>query len=221
MVRLEKISKKYGDGEKAFYALNEVSLHVDEGEFLMVMGRSGCGKSTLLNVLGLVDTFDSGTYQFAGSDIGKLSSKELVKIRRKDIGYIYQAYNLIDELNCLDNVELVQGYAGVLKWIREERAMELLDQMGLKDKAYHFPQQLSGGQQQRVAIARALSNYPKLVLADEPTGNLDYSTGLEIMELLKSLNRNQGLTVVMVTHDQELIPFASRVVHMQDGKITE
>ncbi len=221
MVRLEKISKKYGDGEKAFYALNEVSLHVDEGEFLMVMGRSGCGKSTLLNVLGLVDTFDSGTYQFAGSDIGKLSSKELVKIRRKDIGYIYQAYNLIDELNCLDNVELVQGYAGVLKRIREERAMELLDQMGLKDKAYHFPQQLSGGQQQRVAIARALSNYPKLVLADEPTGNLDYSTGLEIMELLKSLNRNQGLTVVMVTHDQELIPFASRVVHMQDGKITE
>lgn len=216
MIRLKDVSKIYGNEENRLYAVNHVSLEIEGGEFLMIMGRSGCGKSTLLNILGCIDTFDEGEYRFLDTDVRALSNRELSKLRRDKIGYIYQSYNLIDELNCLDNIELVQGYAGVPAKERRRHAQELLERVGLGEKAKAYPQQLSGGQQQRIAIARAISNGPQLILADEPTGNLDSGTGEQVMELLRELNRD-GITVVMVTHDAELTTYASRVVHMKDG----
>lgn len=216
MIRLKDVSKIYGNEENRLYAVNHVSLEIEGGEFLMIMGRSGCGKSTLLNILGCIDTFDEGEYRFLDTDVKALSNRELSKLRRDKIGYIYQSYNLIDELNCLDNIELVQGYAGVPAKERRRHAQELLERVGLGEKAKAYPQQLSGGQQQRIAIARAISNGPQLILADEPTGNLDSGTGVQVMELLRELNRD-GITVVMVTHDAELVPYASRVVRMKDG----
>lgn len=216
MIRLKDVSKIYGNEENRLYAVNHVSLEIEGGEFLMIMGRSGCGKSTLLNILGCIDTLDEGEYRFLDTDVRALSNRELSKLRRDKIGYIYQSYNLIDELNCLDNIELVQGYAGVPAKERRRHAQELLERVGLGEKAKAYPQQLSGGQQQRIAIARAISNGPELILADEPTGNLDSGTGEQVMELLRELNRD-GITVVMVTHDAELVPYASRVVHMKDG----
>ena len=216
MIRLKDVSKIYGNEENRLYAVNHVSLEIEGGEFLMIMGRSGCGKSTLLNILGCIDTLDEGEYRFLDTDVRALSNRELSKLRRDKIGYIYQSYNLIDELNCLDNIELVQGYAGVPAKERRRHAQERLERVGLGEKAKAYPQQLSGGQQQRIAIARAISNGPELILADEPTGNLDSGTGEQVMELLRELNRD-GITVVMVTHDAELVPYASRVVHMKDG----
>ncbi len=218
MIGLKDVSKIYGHEENRLYAVNQVSLEIERSEFLMIMGRSGCGKSTLLNILGCIDTFDEGEYRFLDTDVKSLSNKELSKLRRDKIGYIYQSYNLIDELNCLDNIELVQGYAGVPAKERRRNAQELLERVGLAEKGKAYPQQLSGGQQQRVAIARAISNHPELLLADEPTGNLDSGTGMQVMELLRELNRD-GITVVMVTHDAELTSYASRVVHMKDGKL--
>lgn len=220
MIDIQNLSKIYRTKESELYAVKDVSLHVNEGEFLVIMGRSGCGKSMLLNILGLIDTFDEGTYLLNNADMKHTDANRLAKLRLSNIGYIYQSYNLIDELNCLDNVELVQGYAGVAKSIRKKRAEDLLMRVGLLDKAKAYPQQLSGGQQQRIAIARAISNNPKLILADEPTGNLDYNTGIQVMELLKELNA-EGITVIMVTHDQELSSYGSRVVHMSDGKIAD
>ena len=216
MIRLKDVSKIYGNEENRLYAVNHVSLEIEGGEFLMIMGRSGCGKSTLLNILGCIDTLDEGEYRFLDTDVRALSNRELSKLRRDKIGYIYQSYNLIDELNCLDNIELVQGYAGVPAKERRRHAQELLERVGLGEKAKAYPQQLSGGQQQRIAIARAISNGPELILADEPTGNLDSGTGEQVMELLRELIRD-GITVVMVTHEAELVPYASRVVHMKDG----
>ncbi len=218
MIEIKNLSKIYRSGEDRLYAVNNVSLQVTRGEFVMIMGRSGCGKSTLLNILGLIDSFDAGSYRLDGIDIKNADRSQLAKLRLTKIGYIYQAYNLIDELNILDNIELVQGYAGVSGKARRERARALLEQVGLSEKAKLYPQQLSGGQQQRVAIARAISNHPEIILADEPTGNLDYHTGVQVMELLKKLN-DEGITVIMVTHDRELAPYATRVVQMADGKI--
>lgn len=218
MLEIHNLSKIYRSGENQLYAVNHVSLRVERGEFVMIMGRSGCGKSTLLNLLGLVDSFDEGSYRLDGIDVKSAGRSQLAKLRLTKIGYIYQAYNLIDELNILDNIELVQGYAGVPGKARRERARTLLEQVGLSEKAKLYPQQLSGGQQQRVAIARAISNHPEIILADEPTGNLDYNTGVQVMELLKKLN-DEGLTVIMVTHDRDLAKYAARVVHMADGKI--
>lgn len=218
MIEIKNLSKIYRSGEDRLYAVNNVSLQVTRGEFVMIMGRSGCGKSTLLNILGLIDSFDEGSYRLDGIDIKNADRSQLAKLRLTKIGYIYQAYNLIDELNILDNIELVQGYAGVPGKTRRERARALLEQVGLSEKAKLYPQQLSGGQQQRVAIARAVSNHPEIILADEPTGNLDYHTGVQVMELLKKLN-DEGITVIMVTHDRELAPYATRVVQMADGKI--
>ncbi len=218
MIEIKNLSKIYRSGEDRLYAVNNVSLQVTRGEFVMIMGRSGCGKSTLLNILGLIDSFNEGSYQLDGIDIKNADRSQLAKLRLTKIGYIYQAYNLIDELNILDNIELVQGYAGVSGKARRERARALLEQVGLSEKAKLYPQQLSGGQQQRVAIARAVSNHPEIILADEPTGNLDYHTGVQVMELLKKLN-DEGITVIMVTHDRELAPYATRMVQMADGKI--
>ena len=218
MIRLKNVSKVYGYGENRLYAVNRVSLEIAKGEFLMIMGRSGCGKSTLLNILGCIDTFDEGEYFFFGTDIRSLTPNKLAKLRRDTIGYIYQSYNLIDELNCLNNVELVQGYAGISSKERRKNAQELLKRVGLMEKAKAYPQQLSGGQQQRVAIARAISNRPALLLADEPTGNLDSGTGIQVMELLRRLN-HEGITIVMVTHDKELTSYATRVIHMSDGRL--
>lgn len=217
MINIRNLHKTYGENETKFYAINNISLNIDRGEFVAISGRSGCGKSTLLNIIGCVDTFDEGEYRFLDADIKSMTYQELTMIRRDEIGYIYQSYNLIDELNCIDNIELAQGYAGIASKKRHTRAEELLEKVGLLEKADIYPNQLSGGQQQRIAIARAISNCPKVILADEPTGNLDYCTGIQIMELLKQLN-SEGITIIMVTHDQELLSYASTVVHMLDGK---
>ncbi len=219
MIELQNLNKVYHTKDGSFYALRNLTLHIESGEFVVVMGRSGCGKSTLLNVLGLIDSFENGVYLWNGTDIQKADRNQRSKIRLSEIGYIYQSYNLIDELNCIDNVELTMGYAGIKRALRRSRAKELLNRVGLLDKAKSFPQELSGGQQQRVAIARAISNHPKVILADEPTGNLDYKTGIQVMDLLKHLN-NEGITIVMVTHDQELSSYASRVITMSDGVIS-
>ena len=219
MIELQRLNKVYHTKNGPFYVLRNLTLHIESGEFVVVMGRSGCGKSTLLNVLGLIDSFENGVYLWNGTDIQKADMNQRSKIRLSEIGYIYQSYNLIDELNCIDNVELTMGYAGIKRAFRRSRAKELLDRAGLLDKAKSFPQELSGGQQQRVAIARAISNHPKVILADEPTGNLDYKTGIQVMDLLKRLN-DEGITIIMVTHDQELSSYASRVITMSDGVIS-
>lgn len=217
MISIKNLTKIYGENENCFYAVNDVSLEIHQGEFLAIVGRSGCGKSTLLNMIGCVDTFDGGEYRFGDADVKSMTQKELTLLRRDKIGYIYQSYNLIDELNCIDNIELTQGYAGVASKKRRLRAKELLEKVGLAEKAKNYPAQLSGGQQQRIAVARAISNDPEIILADEPTGNLDYGTGIQVMELLKQLN-DDGITIVMVTHDEELLSYASKVVQMLDGK---
>lgn len=218
IIRLQNVNKAYPTKDGPFYAACDVSLEVASGEFLMIMGKSGCGKSTLLNILGFIDSFEEGSYFWEEEDVRKMGRNQLAKIRLSKVGYIYQAYNLIDELNCMENVELVMGYAGVKKSERRKRARKLLQQVGLIEKANLYPQELSGGQQQRIAIARAISNNPRVILADEPTGNLDYHTGIQVMNILKRLN-HEGITIVMVTHDQELTNYASRIITMRDGKV--
>lgn len=220
MIDIKSLNKVYRTKGSEFFAIRNLSLHVDDGEFVIIMGRSGCGKSTLLNIIGLIDSFDEGVYLLDGEDMRLASANRLSNLRLSKIGYVYQSYNLIDELNCIDNIELTQGYAGVSKYKRRKRAENLLQRVGLLDKAKSYPQQLSGGQQQRIAIARAISNHPALILADEPTGNLDYNTGLQVMKLLKELN-SEGITIIMVTHDQELSSFGSRIIHMSDGMIID
>ena len=216
MIEIKNLSKIYKNGKHKFYALNNISLNIKSGEFLMITGRSGCGKSSLLNIIGLIDDFDSGDYFLHGQNIKQLNKKQLAKTRLNQIGYIYQSFNLINELNCLDNIQLIQGYAGISKLERQKNAKSLISRVGLSKKANSYPSELSGGEQQRIAIARAISNNPKIILADEPTGNLDYNTGLEIMSLLKELNK-QGITIIMVTHDRDLLSYSSRFLVMQDG----
>lgn len=216
MIEIKNLSKIYKNGKHKFYALNNISLNIKSGEFLMITGRSGCGKSSLLNIIGLIDDFDSGDYFLYGQNIKQLNKKQLAKTRLNQIGYIYQSFNLINELNCLDNIQLIQGYAGVSKLERQKNAKSLISRVGLSKKANSYPSELSGGEQQRIAIARAISNNPKIILADEPTWNLDYNTGLEIMSLLKELNK-QGITIIMVTHDRDLLSYSSRFLVMQDG----
>lgn len=216
MIEIKNLSKIYKNGKHKFYALNNISLNIKSGEFLMITGRSGCGKSSLLNIIGLIDDFDSGDYFLYGQKIKQINKKQLAKTRLNQIGYIYQSFNLINELNCLDNIQLIQGYAGISKLERQKNAKSLISRVGLSKKANSYPSELSGGEQQRIAIARAISNNPKIILADEPTGNLDYNTGLEIMSLLKELNK-QGITIIMVTHDRDLLSYSSRFLVMQDG----
>ena len=195
-------------------ALNEVSLEIKKGEFVAIMGPSGCGKSTLLNILGTLDSSTSGKYFFDGKEIDKMSESQLTSFRKGNIGFVFQNFNLIDELTVYENVELPLVYLNSKKSERKKKVMEVLERMNIAHRAGHFPQQLSGGQQQRVAIARAVVTDCPLILADEPTGNLDSTNGLEVMELIR-----QGTTVVIVTHSQRDAKFAHRVIHLLDGRI--
>lgn len=199
-------------------ALNEVSLEIKKGEFVAIMGPSGCGKSTLLNILGTLDSPTSGKYYFDDKEIDKMSESQLTTFRKGNIGFVFQNFNLIDELTVYENVELPLVYLNGKKSERKKKVMEVLERMNIAHRAGHFPQQLSGGQQQRVAIARAVVTDCPLILADEPTGNLDSTNGIEVMELLRELN-NQGTTIVIVTHSQRDATYAHRVIHLLDGRV--
>lgn len=199
-------------------ALNEVSLEIKKGEFVAIMGPSGCGKSTLLNILGTLDSPTSGKYYFDDKEIDKMSESQLTAFRKGNIGFVFQNFNLIDELTVYENVELPLVYLNGKKSERKKKVMEVLERMNIAHRAGHFPQQLSGGQQQRVAIARAVVTDCPLILADEPTGNLDSTNGVEVMELLRELN-NQGTTIVIVTHSQRDATYAHRVIHLLDGRV--
>lgn len=218
MIKTEKLSMLFTTEDVQTKALNEVSLEIKEGEFVAIMGPSGCGKSTLLNILGTLDSPTSGTYYFEGKEIGKMSESQLTSFRKGHIGFVFQNFNLIDELTVFENVELPLVYLDRKKSDRRKKVMEVLERMNIAHRAGHFPQQLSGGQQQRVAIARAVVTDCNLILADEPTGNLDSTNGVEVMELLSELNR-QGTTVVIVTHSERDAKYAHRVIHLLDGKI--
>ena len=218
MIKTENLSMLFTTEDVQTKALNEVSLEIKKGEFVAIMGPSGCGKSTLLNILGTLDSSTSGKYFFDGKEIDKMSESQLTSFRKGNIGFVFQNFNLIDELTVYENVELPLVYLNSKKSERKKKVMEVLERMNIAHRAGHFPQQLSGGQQQRVAIARAVVTDCPLILADEPTGNLDSTNGLEVMELLSELNR-QGTTVVIVTHTQRDAKFAHRVIHLLDGRI--
>ena len=218
MIRIEHLSKVFRTEEVETTALNDVSLHVKQGEFVAIMGPSGCGKSTLLNIIGLLDNPTSGNYYFNGQEVGHLKEKQRTQVRKGNIGFVFQSFNLIDELNVDENVELPLIYLKKKASEKKELVTSILDRMNISHRVKHFPQQLSGGQQQRVAIARAVVAGPKLILADEPTGNLDSKNGAEVMNLLTELNQ-EGTTIVMVTHSQHDASYAHRVVHLFDGQI--
>ncbi len=218
-IRLDGVHKNYDLGEIQVHALRGVTMEIYPGEFVAVMGSSGSGKSTLMNILGCLDKPTRGRYFLDGKDVSGLTKHELAKIRSQKIGFVFQQFNLLSRTSALENVELPTIYAGVALEERERRAEEALKRVGLADRADHFPSQLSGGQQQRVAIARALVNSPSLLLADEPTGNLDSRTSIEIMEILQQLNQEHGLTVVIVTHEPDIAQFAKRALEFRDGKI--
>jgi putative ABC transport system ATP-binding protein len=218
MIRMTDITKIHRSDEVETTALDHISLSVDPGEFLAIMGPSGCGKSTLLNIIGLLDSPDGGSYLFNGQELAKLSESGRADVRKRNIGVIFQSFNLIDELSVFQNVELALLYQDIASAERKTRVAEVLDKIGIAHRSKHFPQQLSGGQQQRVAIARAIVSRPKLLLADEPTGNLDSKNGDDVMAQLKALN-SEGTTVIMVTHSEDYAQYGSRIVRMLDGKI--
>lgn len=218
MIEINNLSKVFRTSEVETVALNRVNLEVKEGEFVAIMGPSGCGKSTLLNILGLLDNPTEGSYRLLGQEVAQLQEKERTRMRKGKLGFVFQSFNLIDELNVFENVELPLTYLGVSASERKERVNEILKRMNISHRAKHMPQQLSGGQQQRVAIARALITHPKLILADEPTGNLDSKNGKEVMDLLTELNK-EGTTILMVTHSQHDASYAHRTVHLFDGSI--
>ena len=220
MILLESVSKTYEMGEGVVRALDHVDLQVDQGDFLAIVGPSGSGKSTLMNILGLLDVPDEGRYLLDGMDVGALSDNRLASIRNEKIGFVFQSFNLLGKLTALENVKLPLSYAGVRLKEADARASKQLSLVGLEGREHHLPNQLSGGQQQRVAIARALVCEPEIILADEPTGALDSRTGVEIMELFKSLHA-EGQTVILITHNQELADEAQRVVRIADGLIQE
>src|SRR5690606_9690032 len=218
MIKTTDLCKSFRTEEVETLALNKVSLHIRENEFVAIMGPSGCGKSTLLNILGLLDRPTSGSYVFAGHEVAKFTESQRTKIRKGNLGFVFQSFNLIDTLTVFENVELPLLYLKVSKSERKERVMEALERMKIGHRAKHFPQQLSGGQQQRVAIARAVIPNPKLILADEPTGNLDSKNGNEVMHLLTELNQ-EGATILIVTHSDHDAHFAHRIVNLFDGQI--
>jgi putative ABC transport system ATP-binding protein len=220
MLKLEHVSKVYRTTDVETAALDDVTLEVKPGEFLAIMGPSGCGKSTLLNILGLIDSPTSGSYWFRGEDIARCSEEELTLRRRAGVGFVFQSFNLIDDLNVTENVEVALLYVGVPRAERRERIAAALERVDLAHRARHMPKQLSGGQQQRVAVARALVANPKLILADEPTGNLDTANGEAVMEMLTRI-MNGGTTIVMVTHSEEHAKRAHRVVNMLDGRLVD
>ena len=218
MIKTENLQKIFRTEEVETWALHDVTLEIKEGEFVAIMGPSGCGKSTLLNILGLLDNPSNGTYELNGTDVSKFTEAERTNLRKGVIGFVFQSFNLIDELNVYENIELPLLYMGVPKEERKRRVEEAMERMAISHRVKHFPQQLSGGQQQRVAIARAVVANPKIILADEPTGNLDSKNGKEVMDLLTQLNR-EGTTVVMVTHSQRDAGYATRTINLFDGQV--
>lgn len=218
MIKIENLKKVFRTEEVETVALNDVSMSVNEGEFIAIMGPSGCGKSTMLNILGLLDNPSSGNYYLGETEVGHLKEKERTQARKGNIGFVFQSFNLIEEMNVFENVELPLVYMKVSKAERKQRVEEALRRMNISHRAKHFPNQLSGGQQQRVAIARAVVANPKLILADEPTGNLDSKNGKDVMDLLSELNK-EGTTIIMVTHSMHDASFAHRVVNLFDGQI--
>jgi len=218
MIKLTNINKVFRTDEIETMALSQVSFHINAGEFVAIMGPSGCGKSTLLNILGMLDNPDGGDYEFNNENISSYSEAKLSQIRKKNVGFIFQSFNLIDELNVFDNIELALLYHDIPSAERKKRVQAVIEKMEIQHRAKHMPSQLSGGQQQRVAVARALVSNPKLILADEPTGNLDSIRGQEVMSLLKKLNE-EGSTIIMVTHSIEHAEYAQRRINLFDGKV--
>ncbi|HSC54515.1 MAG TPA: ABC transporter ATP-binding protein [Phnomibacter sp.] len=221
MIKIDGLEKYYRTEEVETVALNKLSLEIKEGEFVAVMGPSGCGKSTLLNIVGLLDDADGGSFRFNGIEVKGYNEKKRADLRKRNIGFVFQSFNLIDELTVFENVELPLIYCNVKPAERKQRVEEVLDKMQIMHRRNHYPQQLSGGQQQRVAVARAVVNKPKLILADEPTGNLDSSNGNEVMQLLTDLNE-LGTTIIMVTHSEHDAKYSHRIIRMLDGQtVTE
>jgi putative ABC transport system ATP-binding protein len=220
MIQTEKLTKIFRTEEVETIALNEVDIHIKEGEFVSVMGPSGCGKSTLLNILGLLDHPTGGSYRIKGREVAKLKEKDRSRIIRENIGFVFQSFILIDELNVFDNIRLPLNYHKLSTREKKERVRRVMQRMKIGHRAMHYPQQLSGGQQQRVAIARAVVANPRIILADEPTGNLDSKNGIEVMNLLSDLNR-AGTTIVMVTHSERDAGFAHRTINLFDGQIVK
>ena len=220
MIKIENLSKTFRTTEVETIALNKVNLEVRDKEFVAIMGPSGCGKSTLLNILGLLDNPTEGNYYLGDQEVGHLKEKERTNVRKGTIGFVFQSFNLIDELNVFENIELPLTYLGIPAEERKRKVTEIMKRMNISHRAKHYPQQLSGGQQQRVAIARAVVGKPQIILADEPTGNLDSKNSLEVMELLSQLNA-EGTTIVMVTHSQHDATYAHRIVHLFDGQVVD
>ena len=219
VIEITSVSKVYALGDAPLRALDGVDLRIDEGEFVAIMGSSGSGKSTLMNLIGCLDRPSSGTYRLDGEDVSRLSRGELAEVRNRRIGFVFQSFNLLTRTSAIENVELPLVYAGVPRKERAARAREALVRVGLEGRLHHHPSQLSGGQQQRVAIARAIVGRPKLLLADEPTGNLDSKTSVEVMALFQRL-WDEGLTVVFVTHEPDIAAYASRIIVVKDGRVT-
>ena len=219
LIEIQDIYKIYNEGkESEVRALDGVSLTIDRGEFVAIVGQSGSGKSTMMNVLGCLDIPTYGTYLLDGTQVTDLSDRQLARIRNREIGFIFQGYNLIQELDALENVTLPLIYQGVSVFEREDRAMEALDRVGMADRAHHRPSEMSGGQQQRVAIARAIATHPPIIMADEPTGALDSKTGKHVLEILHALN-DEGSTIILITHDNGIAATARRIVRISDGHI--
>ncbi|MGA4604635.1 MULTISPECIES: ABC transporter ATP-binding protein [Pseudoalteromonas] len=218
MIKLTNLNRVFRTQDVETTALNDINLTVNEGEFVAIMGPSGCGKSTLLSILGMLDSPSSGQFEFVGTDIAGYSEKQLSQLRKASIGFVFQSFNLIDELTVFENVELPLQYQNISKSERKQRVEQILKRVAIDHRADHLPQQLSGGQQQRVAVARALVINPKLILADEPTGNLDSKNGEEVMAMLRELNR-EGTTVIMVTHSEKEGSYADRLVRLLDGQV--
>lgn len=220
MMKLSEITKVYGNGALQVPVLHDINLTIEEGEFVSIMGPSGSGKSTLMNIIGFLDYPTSGSYELNGEKIGKVKENKLARLRNEHIGFVFQQFFLLPRLNAIKNVESTLIYAGVSKRERTERAMQMLEKVGLEDRMKHLPNQLSGGQKQRVAIARALVNQPSIILADEPTGALDSKTSEQIMKLLVQLNE-EGKTVIIVTHEEEVAEYTNRIITLKDGRITD
>jgi putative ABC transport system ATP-binding protein len=221
VIELRGVTKVYGTGQAAMYALRGIDLRIDEGEFVAVMGPSGSGKSTCMNILGCLDTPTVGVYKFKGIEVGKLTRNQRTRLRRFYLGFVFQGYNLLNRTSALENVELPLIYRGVTAGVRRAHALKTLETVGLKGWESHTPSELSGGQQQRVAIARAIVTGPAVLFADEPTGNLDTARSREIMDLLTGLNRDQGITIVMVTHEPDMAAYAKRTVRFLDGLVEQ
>ncbi|MDO9615271.1 MAG: ABC transporter ATP-binding protein [Bacteroidota bacterium] len=220
MIRLNNIHKSYEMGNSSLHVLKGIDLHIEQGDFVSIMGSSGSGKSTLLNILGMLDNYDNGSYHLSGNLIANMSEKKAAKLRNELVGFVFQSFNLISFKNAMENVALPLYYKGVPRKKRNLIAMEYLEKLGLKDWANHMPNEMSGGQKQRVAIARALISKPKIILADEPTGALDSTTSYEVMDILREIN-DDGITVIIVTHEHDIAAMTSQIIRLNDGRIHE